>query len=249
MASVELRLVDVDGGVVVSTHGMFKTDIVLQFKRLVDVSDNVSLLTNVFDVWLDQNKLAAVPAGLLRMTQLELLSLANNRLRSLDIGAWRQMSVLSVAHNSISAVPASISTLHSLKRLVLTSNALVTLPPELARLQKLETLAVENNELKWLPVELDCLPAFTNVRLDLNSLPLRVAFNENVRPRLAELFGVTTQLGMIRRRATDVAIGLQDLELPALVTLEIVDAAWDNAIPMHKKWELVTAVKHFHQRH
>ena len=65
---------------------------------------------------------------------------------------------------------------------------------------------------------------------------------------LPALFAATTTLAMIREEATTVAIGLADLELPALVTLEILDAAWDNAIPMHKKWDLVVAVKHFHQR-
>ncbi len=50
---------------------------------------------------------------------------------------------------------------------------------------------------------------------------------------------------MIRDEAATLATGLQDLELPALVTLEIIDAAFPNAIPMHKKWDLVVAVKHF----
>jgi len=51
---------------------------------------------------------------------------------------------------------------------------------------------------------------------------------------------------MLRNEATTLAVGLQDLALPALVTLEIIDAAFPNAIPMHKKWDLVVAVKHFH---
>ncbi len=43
-------------------------------------------------------------------------------------------------------------------------------------------------------------------------------------------------------------MAMQDLELPALITLELLDAAFPNDIPMHKKWQLVTAIKHFHQR-
>ena len=70
----------------------------------------------------------------------------------------------------------------------------------------------------------------------------------NSRSKLPELFEATSALRMIRDEATTLAIGLQDLELPALVTLEIVDAAFPNAIPMHKKWDLVVAVKHWHQR-
>ncbi len=50
---------------------------------------------------------------------------------------------------------------------------------------------------------------------------------------------------MIRDEAATIAIGLQDLALPAFVTLKIVDAAFPNSIPMHKKWDLVTKIKHF----
>ena len=46
-----------------------------------------------------------------------------------------------------------------------------------------------------------------------------------------------------------VALGLQSLELPALVTLAIVDQldACD-VVPMHSKWDVIAAVKHFHAR-
>jgi hypothetical protein len=50
-------------------------------------------------------------------------------------------------------------------------------------------------------------------------------------------------------RATEICIGLQDLELPAFVTLQIVDeAVHENSIRMWAKWELITAVKHFRDR-
>jgi hypothetical protein len=51
---------------------------------------------------------------------------------------------------------------------------------------------------------------------------------------------------MIRERATVICIALQDLELPAFVTLSIVDEAVpENEIRMWAKWELITTVKHF----
>ncbi len=67
--------------------------------------------------------------------------------------------------------------------------------------------------------------------------------------RIDEIVAATTHIGMIRERATEICIGLQDLELPAFVTLTIIDeAVHENAIRMWAKWELITAVKHFHQR-
>jgi hypothetical protein len=64
--------------------------------------------------------------------------------------------------------------------------------------------------------------------------------------RINEIIAATTHIGMIRERATEICIGLQDLELPAFVTLQIIDAAvHENSIRMWAKWELITAVKHF----
>ena len=70
------------------------------------------------------------------------------------------------------------------------------------------------------------------------------------RSKLPELFAATTwpSLDGIRERATDVLIGLADLDLPALLSVDILDALFPNSIPMHKKWDLVVAVKHWHQR-
>jgi hypothetical protein len=39
-----------------------------------------------------------------------------------------------------------------------------------------------------------------------------------------------------------------DLDLPALQLVEILDALFPNSIPLHKKWDLVVAVKHWHKR-
>jgi hypothetical protein len=59
---------------------------------------------------------------------------------------------------------------------------------------------------------------------------------------------IFSQMYVIRDRAATICMAMQDLELPALITLELLDAAFPNDIPMHKKWQLVTAAKHFHQR-
>jgi hypothetical protein len=52
-----------------------------------------------------------------------------------------------------------------------------------------------------------------------------------------------------RERLTEICIALQDLELPAWITVQILDAArpW-STLPLHNKWSLVCAVKHFHGR-
>lgn len=60
-----------------------------------------------------------------------------------------------------------------------------------------------------------------------------------------------TRVGLIRRRATDICVALQALELPALLTLAIVDFGCEpfaNCVRMAAKWDVVTAVKHFRQK-
>jgi hypothetical protein len=67
--------------------------------------------------------------------------------------------------------------------------------------------------------------------------------------RVNEIIAATTHIGFIREHATEICIGLQDLELPAFVTLTIIDeAVHENSIRMWAKWELITAVKHFRDR-
>jgi hypothetical protein len=82
--------------------------------------------------------------------------------------------------------------------------------------------------------------------LERNPLPLSFTDWQNARPRLTELFAVTTHIGMIRERATTICFAMQDLDLPAPLTLEIIDALLPNSIRMWAKWELITMVKHFH---
>jgi hypothetical protein len=49
-----------------------------------------------------------------------------------------------------------------------------------------------------------------------------------------------------RARLTEICIALQDLELPAWVTIKILRAArpW-STLPLHSKWSLVCTIKHF----
>jgi hypothetical protein len=64
-----------------------------------------------------------------------------------------------------------------------------------------------------------------------------------------EVIAATTYIGAIRKRATEICVGLQSLELPAFVTLTIIDeAVHENSIRMWAKWELITAVKHYRDR-
>jgi hypothetical protein len=53
-----------------------------------------------------------------------------------------------------------------------------------------------------------------------------------------------------RERLAEICIALQAMELPAWITVQILDAArpW-STLPLHSKWNLVCAVKHYHDKH
>lgn len=129
----------------------------------------------------------------------------------------------------------------------MSANRITSLPPEISDLGELQSLHIDSNQISWLPFELTRLPAGTVIRARNN--PFAGADDdENCRPRLREHLAKMTALGMIRRRAVEVCLALQRLQLPALVTLKIINAMCPNKIRMAAKWDLITAVKHFHDR-
>lgn len=73
------------------------------------------------------------------------------------------------------------------------------------------------------------------------------------RGRLVESLGAEMRalardrLDLVRPRATEICVALQTLELPALLTLMIIEQACELAhlASMHQIWSLVTTVKHF----
>ncbi len=127
------------------------------------------------------------------------------------------------------------------------------MPAELGQLPKLDELWVR----RLGPVLISFLTFPSPLQLHGNPLPpiagLTFEFtddsSEQCARRVNEIIAATTHIGMIRERATEICLGLQSLELPAFVTLTIIDeAVHENSIRMWAKWELITAVKHFRDR-
>jgi len=162
-----------------------------------------------------------------------------------------QLTVLRLCGSECGALPPTVSRLQKLFVFDVSHCKLTSVPPELGSLQALGQLHLNDNQLRFVPLELEKLPLSTKLFLFHNPLPFIVdTDNGSQRLRLREIFEATSwsELQPIRRRCEEVCVALQDLDLPALVTLEIIDAAFVNSIPMHLKWNLVTAVKHFRQR-
>jgi hypothetical protein len=126
------------------------------------------------------------------------------------------------------------------------------LPAELGQLPKLKFLYVRHlGPLDLVPDWPRSLQLSGNPLPAIAGLPFEQTSDSATQcaRRVNEILVATTHIGLIRKRATDICIGLQDLELPAFVTLQIIDeAVHENSIRMWAKWELITAVKHYRGR-
>ncbi len=126
------------------------------------------------------------------------------------------------------------------------------MPAELGQLPKLTHLWVRHlGPLDLVPDSSSFLQLHGNPLPTIAGLPFEDTIDcaEQCARRVNEIIAATTHIGMIRERATEICISLQDLGLPAFVTLTIIDeAVHENEIRMWAKWELITAVKHFRQR-
>lgn len=219
-------------------------------RGLADVPDSITRFTALASIGLSDNCFSAVPLPLMAMTQLIELEMASNRIQVVapEIARLSGLRRLDLSRNLLRDLPEEIGQLVLCETLLLGFNRLVRVPRSLGRLTALQKLVLSVNALSWLPVELEALPTTLELKLYDNPLPVRVMPGENCRPHLGELLATSRHLGTIRERAATACIGLAELELPALVTLKILDAAWPNDVRMAAKWDLIVAVKHFHDR-
>lgn len=164
-----------------------------------------------------------------------LAQLFGNRLRFIDFGDTRHLV--------------------SLQSLVLSHNQIAVLSPAVAHsLRRLRVLDVCFNALQWLPSELELLSVDCVLGIDNNPGTLTRARGRddasvNDRARLTELMWMAClPVSAMRQRIATVCIAMQALELPALLSLLIVDALLPNDARMAAKWDIVVKVKHWHER-
>jgi hypothetical protein len=87
----------------------------------------------------------------------------------------------------------------------------------------------------------------------MRCIPIRSCENERHKRKfiIEQRVMNTTRLGWIRDKSVSICIALQSLDLPAFVTLQIIDHSWDvlaDMVPMYFKWKLITIVKHFNDK-
>eukprot|EP00741_Cyanophora_paradoxa_P011434 tig00020556_g11045.t1 len=129
---------------------------------------------NIRELILDGQKISSVEGhDLIKLVNLQVLDLRNNRLTSLppELGHLANLRKLDVSNNALKVLPPSIGCCASLTELRCVGNQLAVLPRELGDLFNLESLFVGNNHLHDIPLELSKLPKLNAEGFSFSCLP------------------------------------------------------------------------------
>lgn len=126
------------------------------------------------ELHLQDCQLERLPSALLALTNLRVLDLQHNNLRTLEellsLAHLRRLSCLRLAYNRVLVLPASVGVLRGLELLDLSNNQLQSIPPALFTLRRLRRLLLAGNLLEELPAEVKALQLLTELDLSGNRL-------------------------------------------------------------------------------
>ncbi|XP_078697446.1 uncharacterized protein LOC144925343 [Branchiostoma floridae x Branchiostoma belcheri] len=136
----------------------------------IDLSDQLTKLTNLKVLCLDNCDLDTVPAAVMKLPQLEMLILSNNENITLpdEMSGLTNLTVLDLQNCNLKTVPAAVIKLPQLEMLVLSNNENITLPDEMSGLTNLTVLDLQNCNLKTVPAAVIKLPQLEMLILSNN---------------------------------------------------------------------------------
>lgn len=133
-------------------------------------------------VRINHAKLTDIPNDCCKLTSLQVLDVANNRIGKItkSIGLLSRLKTLDLKNNRLKTFPKSVTAIKSLTSLILSLNKIGSISPSIARLSNLNYLNLSDNELSNLPDEIGHLHKMTKLSLSNNRL-------ENLPASLASL--------------------------------------------------------------
>ena len=141
--------------------------IVLNFYRnnISVVPPEISQLTNLTTLVLQDNNISVVPPEISQLTNLTILDLSYNNIFILPIELSQLINLesLYLSHNNISLFPKELSQLTNLSVLGLSHNNLNLVPIEMSQLTELTWLHLSNNNLISVPSEFSQLTKLTHL--------------------------------------------------------------------------------------
>ena len=121
------------------------------FGKIQKVPNCISILNNLKNLDLSNNKIKDLPVGLFLLKQLKILYLNGNQIQSLndEIGQLENLIILNLADNKLVSLPISIGRLKKLQGLHLQNNHLRKLPINLLELENLVICNYSNNLIPY----------------------------------------------------------------------------------------------------
>ena len=145
----------------------------LSHQGLKVIPSEISTLTFITTLLLNDNNIIMPPEEITYLNQLEHLSLEHNQLTLLPSNIHtlsESIRFLNLSHNPMMYVPPSLSSLCNLKELWLGFTGLTCFPREVCHLAKLEKLSLEGNSISEIKEDLSRLDCLTWLSLAKNCL-------------------------------------------------------------------------------
>ncbi len=147
--------------------------------KLPAIPPQISKLTQLWNINLDNNQIITIPDFLENLPELKWLFLSDNRITAIpdSLGNISQLDSLGLANNQIKTIPESFKKLIRLQWINLNGNQISTIPDFFENLICLELLFLRNNQITTIP---DSLGKLTQLKsLDLTGNPLFCICDKN----------------------------------------------------------------------
>jgi Leucine-rich repeat (LRR) protein len=144
--------------------------------ELMVIPPEISALTRLQKLYLDDNEISSIPDSLSNLSQLKTLNLKDNQISSIpnSLSKLSQLQELYLDVNRISSIPDSLSNLSQLKTLNLEDNQISSIPNSLSKLSQLQELYLHDNRISSIPDSLSNLSRLKKLGLGnnlINSIP------------------------------------------------------------------------------
>lgn len=147
----------------------------LKGNQLTKLPSNISNLTQLRSLSINNNQLAQLPLALGKLVLLEELYVAGNQLETIpiELSQLTRLKVLNLAKNQLNKLPNTIGALSALVELDLSYNKLKNLPATFSRLTNLKSLSLQHNQIDSISIQIANLKGLEWLDLTGNNISVQ----------------------------------------------------------------------------
>ena len=144
----------------------------LKDNSLKAVPQEISLMTGLTELFLDDNRIQTMAAEICRLPSLTNLQLCNNLISILpeNLLEFTGLRYLNLSKNKFEGFPVRLCDIDSLETLIMDENGLEFIPEDIQKLDRLKVLSLAMNRLENLPDSLSTMRTLTELRVNRNMM-------------------------------------------------------------------------------